>query len=75
MRPRVKRSKWWGDNLHRCEGCGGVFTDITRYISRGSTFTLCTKCFERVLRQESAHMPAPEGDDTLSREASYYHPA
>jgi hypothetical protein len=71
MRHRYpRRTKWWGDSLIRCQGCGGLVTDATRYIAGGDSYVLCTPCLERNLNARRL----PEGDDALSREASHYHP-
>jgi hypothetical protein len=60
----TRRSKWWGDMLRLCQGCGGQVTDWTRYIAGGQTWTLCGKCLERNLAQ----------DNERSRMAEYYTP-
>ena len=50
----------------------------TTYYTRGRKVSLCSKCLEAMLYAEN-HSAAPripriEGDDELSRLASYYHP-
>jgi hypothetical protein len=68
----------------QCEGCYLWTLTTSLYTFRhesGDTYRVCGKCFDRLLAEQSAQFvskvnrtPLAEGDDELSRLASYYHP-